>query len=114
MRVKGGVVTKNRRKRVTKSTEGFTGRARNAKRIASQALNRAMAYQYRDRKNLKREMRSLWITRITAAARSRGISYGQLMSSLRKENIGLNRKMLADLAATDPKAFDSVVKAAGF
>lgn len=113
MRVKGGFVAKNRRKKVLKQTEGFTGRARNANKIAQQALDRAMAYNFRDRKNLKREMRSLWITRITAAARARGLSYSKLMGALTSQKILLNRKQLADLAMTNPKSFDQVVKSAG-
>lgn len=113
MRVKGGPRAKNRRNKVTKLTKGFTGRARNAHRIARQSLNRALQYNYRDRKNLKREMRRLWITRITAAARARGTSYSKLMGALNSKGIGLNRKMLADLAATDPKAFDKIVQSAG-
>lgn len=113
MRVKGGPKAKNRRKKVLKQTEGFTGRARNANKIAQQALDRALQFQYRDRKHLKRDMRSLWITRITAAVRARGLSYSKFMGQLKTQNISLNRKVLADLAMTDPKAFDQVVKAVG-
>ena len=112
MRVKGGPKGKNRRSKILKATEGFQGRARNAFRIASRALDRAMAYNYRDRKNLKRNMRQLWITRITAAVRARGLSYSKFMGSLKAQNIDINRKMLADLAATNPHSFDEVIKAA--
>lgn len=113
MRVKGGPKSKNRRKRVLKKTEGFTGRARNTLVTAMEALDRAMAYNYRDRKALKPTMRGLWITRLTAAARARGLSYSKLINSLQTSKISLNRKMLADLAATEPQAFDQVLKAAG-
>lgn len=113
MRVKRGVTRTKKRKKILKATEGFRGRTKNARKLAMQALDRAMAYNYRDRKALKRQMRRLWIVRITAAARLRGISYSQLMGALKKNNIELNRKMLADLAATDPRQFDQVVRAAG-
>jgi len=113
MRVKGGPKGKNSRKKILKATEGFTGRARNANRIARETLDRAMVYNYRHRKSLKREMRKLWITRITAAARLRGLSYSKLIGALKTHQIALNRKMLADLAATDSQNFDQVVKAAG-
>ena len=113
MRVKGGPKAKNRRKRILKKTEGFRGRTRNTAIAAAEALDRAMQYNYRDRKVLKREMRSLWITRLTAASRERGLAYSALIRSLQDKNIGLNRKMLADLAATEPKVFNQVLKAAG-
>lgn len=113
MRVKGGVVSKRRRRRITKQTEGFQGRNRNAHRVARHALEHAWVYQYRDRKNFKRDIRSLWISRITAAARERGLSYSRLIGALKSKDILLNRKMLADLAATDPRSFDAVVKASG-
>lgn len=114
MRVKGGPKSKNRRKRVLKKTEGFRGRIRNTAVAAAEALDRAMAYNYRDRKAKKRDFRSLWISRITAATRQNGVSYSSFIHALKEKNILLNRKMLADLAATDPKVFDQVLKAAGF
>ncbi|TVQ80019.1 MAG: 50S ribosomal protein L20 [Bradymonadales bacterium] len=113
MRVKGGPKGKIRRKRVTKLTEGFRGRSKSSNKLARQALDRAMAFNYRDRKRLKRDMRSLWIIRITAAARLRGFSYSRLMDALRKSEIGMNRKMLAEIAATEPKAFDQILSASG-
>lgn len=113
MRVKGGKVPKRRRQKITKLTEGYQGRNRNAHRVARHALERAWVYQYRDRKNFKREIRQLWITRITAAARARGLSYSRLLGALKAKDILINRKMLADLAATDPKSFDAVVRASG-
>jgi large subunit ribosomal protein L20 len=113
MRVKGGPKAKNRRKRVLKKTEGFRGRIRNTAIAATEALDRAMAYNYRDRKALKGEMRSLWIIRLTAASRARGFSYSSFIHALKEKDIQINRKVLADLAATEPKAFDQVVEAAG-
>ena len=113
MRVKGGPKSKNRRKRVLKKTEGFTGRPRNTLVAATEALDRAMVYNYRDRKALKGNMRAIWISRLTAAVRSRGFSYSGFIAALKTKKISLNRKVLADLAATAPKAFDSVLKTAG-
>src|SRR5689334_3796168 len=113
MRVKGGPKAKNRRKRVLKKTEGFRGRIRNTAVAAAEALDRAMVYNYRDRKALKRNMRAIWITRVTAASRLRGFSYSKFMHALKEKNILLNRKMLADIAATDPKTFDQIASAAG-
>jgi large subunit ribosomal protein L20 len=113
MRVKGGVTGIKKRKKILKQTEGFRGRSKNARKLAMQALDRALAYNYRDRKALKRTMRRLWITRITAAARMRGLSYSRLMGAMKKADLHLNRKILADLAATQPAQFDQVLKSAG-
>lgn len=113
MRVKGGPKSKNRRKRVLKLTEGFTGRSRNAAACAAEALDRAMAYNYRDRKAKKRDFRRLWITRITAGARQSGTSYSALMHALKTKNILINRKILADLAATEPQVFHQILKTVG-
>ncbi len=114
MRVKGGPKAKNRRRRVLKKAEGFSGRIRNTAVAAAEAVDRAMAYNYRDRKAKKRNIRALWISRITAATRARGLNYSGLIKKLKDKNIIINRKMLADLAATEPKAFDQILKAAGF
>ena len=113
MRVKGGVTGIRKRKKVLKQTEGFRGRSKNARKLAMQSLDRALAYNYRDRKALKRNMRRLWITRITAAARLRGLSYSKLMGALNKAELHLNRKVLADLAATQPAHFDQILKSVG-
>ncbi len=113
MRVKGGPKAKNRRKRVLKQTEGFRGRIRNTAVAATEALDRAMAYNYRDRKALKRNIRSLWISRLTAAARLRGFSYSSMIRALKQKNIEMNRKVLSDIAATSPKVFDKILEAAG-
>ena len=113
MRVKGGPKSKNRRKRVLKQTEGFRGRSRNAFGCAMEALDRAMQYQYRDRKAKTRHARELWIVRLTAAARSHGFSYSKMIKALKDKQISINRKMLADLAATEPKTFEQIMKFAG-
>jgi len=113
MRVKSGPKAKNRRRKVLKLTEGMTGRKRNANKVAQEALDRAMNFNYRHRKQLKRNMRQTWVTRLTAASRARGLSYSQVIGALNKANISINRKMLADLAATDPQNFNAVLKAAG-
>ncbi|MDB5039272.1 MAG: rplT [Bacteriovoracaceae bacterium] len=113
MRVKGGTKSKNRRKRVLQKTEGFRGRTRNTLVAATEALDRARVYNYRDRKALKGNMRAIWIVRLTAAARSLGVSYSGLIHGLKLKKIDLNRKMLADLAATEPKSFEQIVKATG-
>jgi len=113
MRVKGGPKAKNRRKRVLKHSEGFRGRIRNTAVAAAEAVDRAMVFNYRDRKVKKRTMRSTWILRLTAAGRARGLNYSGIIRALKLKDIVINRKMLADLAATEPKAFDQVLKTAG-
>ncbi len=113
MRVKGGPKAKNRRKRLHKLSEGMTGRARNTMAVTAEHVDRKLAYSYEHRKAKKRDFRALWITRITAAARARGFSYSGLVRAMKLKNVALNRKVLADLAATEPKAFDQVVKFVG-
>lgn len=113
MRVKGGPRVKNRRKKVQQLTEGFRGRIRNTNKLSRQSAQRKLQSQYRHRKEQKRLMRALWIHRINAAAQNHGASYSRLMGALRKQEIMINRKMLADLAATEPKAFEAVVRASG-
>ena len=104
-RVKGGVTTRRRRKRVTKQTKGYWGDRKNHYKSARETLMRADAYAYRDRRTKKREFRALWIARINAAARLNGTTYSRLMDGLKKANIELDRKVLADLAVNDEKAF---------
>lgn len=113
MRVKGGPKRKNRRKKILNETEGFRGRTKNAHKLALRSLERAMAYAQRDRKARKRNFRRLWITRLTAAARARGLSYSRMMAALKANEIAIDRKMLSHLATTHPQAFDGVLKAAG-
>ena len=107
-RAKGGFKTRQRRNRVLKRAEGFWGKKKNCFRSAQEAVDRALAYSYRDRRNRKREFRSLWIIRINAAARLAGISYSRLMDGLRKAGIALDRKVLADLAVRDAAAFSAL------
>ncbi len=111
-RVKRGVMTHKRHRKILKQTRGFRGRAKNCFRVAIRRLQKAMLYHYRDRKNKKRTFRSLWIIRINAASRDFGLKYSQLIAGLKLANISLNRKSLAELAFTQPKAFENVISAA--
>jgi len=111
-RVKGGPQGHLRHKRVLKYTKGQFGSRHRLIRRANEARLKSMWYSTRDRKNRKRDLRRLWITRINAGARQNGISYSQFIFGLRKANILLNRKMLADLAVRDPKTFTAVVEKA--
>ena len=104
-RVKRGVTAHRRHKRLIARAAGFRGRRKNVFRVAKQAVMRADQYAYRDRRRRKRDFRSLWIVRINAAARLRGMTYGQFMSGLRKAGVEVNRKMLAELAVKGEAAF---------
>lgn len=108
-RVKGGPVTRRRRKKVLEQAEGYWGKRKSSYRTAQEAVDRALRYAYRDRRTRKRDMRGLWIVRINAAARENEISYSRLMEGLKKAGNDINRKMLADLAVTDPGAFTELV-----
>lgn len=112
MRVKRGVTAHRKHKKVLKAAKGMQHARTSSFRLAKQAVIRALQYAYRDRRNKKRDFRQLWITRINAAARLNGTTYARLMSGLKKANIELDRKTLADLAAREPQAFSAVVKAA--
>lgn len=103
------VASRARRKKTLKSAKGFFGRRKNVWTVAKNAVDKAMVYSTRDRKQKKREFRALWIQRINAAARENGLSYSQLMGLLAKSEISINRKVLADLAANDAAAFKAVV-----
>lgn len=111
-RVKGGVVTRRRHKKIIGMTSGHYGTRHRLFRRANEALMKSLWYAFRDRRNRKRDLRRLWITRINAAARINGTTYSRLINALKGANIGLNRKMLADLAVRDPAAFTEVVKTA--
>jgi large subunit ribosomal protein L20 len=111
-RVKGGPHGHLRHKKVLKYTKGQFGSRHRLIRRANEARLKSMWYATRDRKNRKRDLRRLWITRINAGARQNGLSYSQFIFALRKGNILLNRKMLADLAVRDPKTFTAVVEKA--
>jgi len=112
MRVKRGVTARARHKKVLKQAKGMQHNRTRSFRLAKQGVIRALQYAYRDRRNKKRDMRSLWVTRINAAARENGTTYSKLMAGLKAKNIGLDRKILADLAAREPEAFAAIVKTA--
>lgn len=109
-RVKGAMRTRARHKKILKLAKGYFGDKSKLFRIANQAVMKSLSYAYRDRKARKRDFRKLWITRINAAARMNGMSYSRLMNCLRKSGINLNRKMLADMAVNDEKAFAQLVE----
>ena len=111
-RATNNVASRRRRKKVLNRAKGFWGRRGTIHSVAKHAVDKAMQYQYRDRRQRKRHFRRLWITRINAAARQNGTTYSQLMGSLRKSNVELNRKVLADLAVHDPNAFAKIVEQA--
>jgi len=112
MRVKRGVAASRRHKKVLKQAKGMQHNRTRSFRLAKQAVTRALQYAYRDRRNKKRDMRNLWVTRINAAARENGTTYSKLMAGLKAKNIALDRKILADLAAREPEAFAAIVKTA--
>jgi len=103
------VASRARRKRVLKQAKGFFGRRKNVWTVAKNAVEKAMVYAYRDRKQKKRNFRALWIMRINAGARLHGMSYSQFMGQVKKAGIELNRKVLADLAMNHPEAFAAIV-----
>jgi len=107
-RVKRGVTSRARHKKVLKQSKGFRGRRGNVYRVAKQAIMKAGQYAYRDRRQRKREIRSLWITRINAAVRELGLSYSTFMVGLKRANIEIDRKVLADLAVLDKPAFAKI------
>ncbi|MBQ22148.1 MAG: 50S ribosomal protein L20 [Flavobacteriales bacterium] len=104
------VASRARRKKILKQAKGYFGRRKNVWTIAKNAVEKAMSYAYRDRKNNKRNFRSLWISRINAAARLNGMSYSQFMYKIKSNKIDLNRKVLADLAMNNPYAFNAIIK----
>ncbi|WP_040981806.1 50S ribosomal protein L20 [Oceanobacillus jeddahense] len=111
-RVKGGTVTRRRRKRVLKLAKGYYGSKRTLFKTAKQQVIKSGQYAYRDRRQKKRDFRKLWISRINAAARLNDISYSKLMHGLKLAGIDINRKMLSDLAINDEKAFTQLVSQA--
>lgn len=111
-RVKGGYTTRRRRKAVLKLAKGYVGSKHTIYRTANEAVMRAMQYAYRDRKQKKRDFRKLWIQRINAAAKENGLKYSLFICGLSRAGIEVNRKMLADLAVNDPKAFTEFVEIA--
>ncbi len=112
MRIKKGVKARRRRNRVLKLAKGFRGRRKNCYKRANQAVERALNYSTRDRRQKRRDFRSLWIVRINAAARLNGTTYSRLVAAMKKAGVALDRKILADLALSVPGDFAAVVKAA--
>ncbi len=109
-RAKGGFKTKRRRKKILEMTKGYYGAKSRLYRIATEAVDKALTYAYKDRRGKKRDFRSLWIIRINAAVRALGLSYSQFMNKLKKLDIALNRKALADMAYNNPGAFNNLVE----
>ena len=103
------VAKRARRKKVLKQAKGYFGRRKNVWTVAKNAVDKAMLYAYRDRRNKKRTFRALWIIRINAGARLHGMSYSEFMGKVKAANIALNRKVLADLAMNHPEAFKAIV-----
>lgn len=112
MRVKRGYIRKERRKRILALAKGFKGKRNSCFRIAKERVMKALRNAYIGRKLRKRDFRSLWIVRVGAASRAQGLAYSRFMQGIRDAGIALNRKMLADLAVRDEKAFDQLVKLA--
>ncbi len=111
MRVKRGVPARNKHKKILNAAKGMQHYRRRSFRLGKQGVIKSLRYAYRDRRNKKRDLRSLWITRINNAARENGVSYSQLLSNLKKKNVELDRKILAELAVNEPAAFSAIVKA---
>jgi len=112
MRVKKSVTARNRHKKILAQAKGMQHNRTRSFRLAKQAVTRALEYSYRDRRNKKRDLRALWITRINAAARIEGTTYGKLIAGLKAANIEVDRKVLAELAVNEPAAFKAIVAAA--
>jgi large subunit ribosomal protein L20 len=111
-RVKGGTVTRKRRKKVLKLAKGFYGSKHTLFKVANQQVMKSLMYAFRDRRQKKRDFRKLWVTRINAAARINGLSYSKFMHGLKLAGIEVNRKMLADLAVTDAQGFAQLAESA--
>ena len=111
-RVKRGVTSKAKHKKILKSVKGQWGRRKNTIRAARQAMEKAMQYSYRDRRNKKRDFKSLWIQRINAGVRAEGLTYSKFINGLSKSGIKIDRKILAEIAYNNPEAFKTIVKKA--
>lgn len=109
-RVKGAMNTRKRHKKILKLAKGYRGAKSKLYRTANQAVMKSLSYAYRDRKQKKRNFRQLWIARINAATRANGMSYSKFMNGLKKNGIEINRKMLAEIAVSDPAAFTKLVE----
>ena len=111
-RVKRGVTSKAKHKKVLKAVKGQWGRRKNTIRVARQAMEKSMQYAYRDRRNKKREFKSLWIQRINAGVRAEGLTYSKFINGLNKSGIKIDRKILAEIAYDSPEAFKTIVQKA--
>ena len=111
-RVKRGVTSRAKHKKVLKTVKGQWGRRKNTIRVARQAMEKAMQYAYRDRRNKKRDFKSLWIQRINAGVRAEGLTYSKFINGLNKSGIKIDRKILAEIAYENPNAFKTIVKKA--
>ena len=111
-RARNNVASRRRRKKILNQAKGYWGARSKVYTIAKNAVEKALQYQYRDRKVRKREFRKLWIARINAAARQNGTTYSRLMGAMKQNNIEINRKVLADLAVRDPEGFSQIVQTA--
>ena len=111
-RVKRGVTSRAKHKKVLKAVKGQWGRRKNTIRVAKQAMEKAMQYAYRDRRNKKRDFKSLWIQRINAGVRAEGLTYSKFINGLNKSGIKIDRKILAEIAYDNPEAFKTIVKKA--
>ena len=112
MRVKRGVASRKRRKRLLKQAKGYWGRRKNNIRRANETVIRALAFAYRDRRQRKRDFRKLWIARINAAGRPHGLSYSKFMGALKKAGVELDRKTLSEMSIREPGSFEAVVNVA--
>ncbi len=112
MRVKRGVTARAKHKKILKAAKGMQHNRTRSFRMAKQGVIRSLQYAYRDRRNKKRDLRALWITRINAAARQEGTTYAKLIAGMKAKNIELDRKVLAEIAVKEPKAFAAIVKSA--
>ena len=111
-RVKRGVTSRAKHKKVLKAVKGQWGRRKNTIRVARQAMEKAMQYAYRDRRNKKRDFKSLWVQRINAGVRAEGLTYSKFINGLNKSGIKIDRKILAEIAYDNPEAFKTIVKKA--
>lgn len=112
MRVKRGVTARAKHKKILKAAKGMQHNRTRSFRLAKQGVIRSLQYAYRDRRNKKRDLRAVWITRINAAARQEGTTYAKLIAGMKAKNIELDRKVLSDIAVRQPKAFADIVKTA--
>ncbi len=110
MRVKRGVPARAKHKKILNAAKGMQHYRTRSFRLAKQGVIKSLRYSYRDRRNRKRDLRAIWITRINNAARELGVSYSQLMAGLKQQGVAIDRKILAELAVNQPKAFEAVVK----